>query len=395
MKKLPMLLLTIIFAWQANGQSLVEAYKTGSVSLVPVQGYAAGSSWSKIFPDYNTDAYHNPIGMYKSIAIAPDGSVFVGNYSTYNIHKFDSNGKLVLTFGKKGAAEGDFQERPTLGGVVGGKYVFTHEHNGKIKLFTLDGKYAKTVTLDYMPLKTIALTSNKIAVIGHVPMNGNVRYVITIIDPETGEQKIIRKYDNLWVNSGLTIIKDKGMFSISPAFSRNDIIIRATPDGNLLLGVNMKNNLEVISPTGELVKSFKLDFTPPLYPKEVKDEFTINMEKRVSEGKFTKEDIAPIYKEDFFPKNTPFFYNLLIDSDGNLLVFRFVDEDVEHKFRVYSFDSNGKNIAEATLEIPGFKVSLNNRFEELVFDKENVIGFLKPEGENTTGQLVKFEVKGK
>ncbi len=390
-----MFLLTIIFAWQANGQSLVDAYKTGSVSLVPVQGFAAETNWSKIFPDYNTDDYHNPIGMYKSIAIAPDGSVFVGNYSTYNIHKFDSNGKLILTFGKKGKGEEDFQERPTLGGVVGGKYVFTHEHNGKIKLFTLDGKYAKTLTLDYMPIKTIALTSNKIAAIGHVPMNGNVRYVITIIDPETGEQKIIRKYDNLWVNSGLTITNDKGMFSISPAFSRNEIIIRSLPDGNLLLGINTQNNMEVISPSGEQVKSFKLDFTPPSYPEELKSEFVSNIETSVSEGKFTKKDAAPVYEEDFFPKNTPYFYNLLIDSDGNLLVFRFIDEDVEHKFRVYSFDSNGKNIAEATLEIPGFKLSLNNRFEELVFDKGKAIGFLKPEGENTTGQLVKFEVKGK
>ena len=393
MKRIGLLLIAFAFAFQASGQSLLEAYKTGKVTLEPDQSYAAGQNWQSIYPDYNTTDYHNPIGKYKSIAVAPDGSIFVGNYSTYTIQKFDVNGKLVNTFGRKGKDDGDFKERPTLGGVVGGKYVFTHEHNGNVKLFTLDGKYAKTIKLDYMPLKTIALTSSKIAIVGHVPMGGSVRYVITIIDPETGEQLIIRKMDNLWSQNGLTIKKDKGMFSMSPAFSGNDIVVRALPDGNLLLGVNKQDKLEILSPTGELVKSFKLDFTPPAYPKEIKEEFISNVEKRVAAGQFTKEEVAPIYKDDFFPKNTPFFYNMLVDSDGNLLVFRFVDEDVDHKFRVYSFDSNGKNIAEATLEVPNYKLSLNNRFEDIVFFKGKVIGLLQPKGENTTSRLVRFDVK--
>ncbi|HPV57501.1 MAG TPA: hypothetical protein PKW61_10270, partial [Tenuifilaceae bacterium] len=192
MKKLTVFLMTMAFLYAVKGQSLLDIYKSGKASLEPESSFAVGANWEKIFPDYLEVSYGNSIGYYKSIAVASDGSVFVGNYSSYTIQKFNSKGELVLTFGKKGKGVGEFSERPTLGGVIGNKYVFTHELNGHIKIFSTDGNYIKTIKVDYMPLKTIAC-GTKIALVGFVVARTNDRRVITIIDPETEEQKIIKK----------------------------------------------------------------------------------------------------------------------------------------------------------------------------------------------------------
>ena len=130
--------------------------------------------------------------------------------------------------------------------------------------------------------------------------------------------------------------------SFSPMFTKAELMIRSLSNGNLIVGINTRKLLEEYSVDGKLVKSFNLDFEAPAYPEDLKKEFMAGVEKRIEENKLTKEDVAEAYKPDFFPKNTPFYYNFLVDSDGNLLVFRFIEEDVDHKFRVYSFDSNGK-----------------------------------------------------
>jgi len=393
MKQINLFFLVIVFTIQANGQLLIDSYKTGNIILAQENDFSKGTNWNEVFPDYDLVIYGKNIGYYKSIAVAPDGSIFVGNYSSYSIQKFDTNGNMLFSFGKKGKAEGDFIERPTLGGVVSGKYVFTHEHNGHIKLFTLDGKFLKTISLDYMPLKAIALNSNKIAVIGHVSIGKSVRHVVTIIDPETGIKQIIKKFDDLWKNGGLTITKNNCMYGFSPSFSKNEVIIRPLQNGNILIGVNTNKTLEIYTTEGKLVNSFDLDFTPLEYPIEYKKKFIVDVEKSVSEGKFTKEEIAPIYKDNFFQKYIPYYYNILVDSDGNILVFQFVDEDVDHKFRVYTIDSKGQNVAETILELQDYKLSLNYRFEEIAFYKGKVIGLINPAGNNTEPyHLMKFDI---
>ncbi|MGE0076914.1 MAG: hypothetical protein AB7S48_03550 [Bacteroidales bacterium] len=395
MKKVMLFLLSIAFTYTVNGQSLIDIYKTGKVAFEPESNFAVGANWSKIFPDYATVSYGNSIGYYKSIAQTSDGNIFIGNYSSYTIQKFNTNGDLILTFGKKGKGVGEFTERPTLGGAIGNKYVFTHELNGHIKIFSTDGKYIKTIKVDYMPLKTIAC-GRKIALIGHVSIKSGTRYVITIIDPETEEQKIIKKYDNLSNGSTIVVNKNNYMLFFSPLFTESNLVIRSLPNGNLVVGISTSKLIEEYTTDGKLVKSFNLDFTPPAYPEDLKKEFISEIEKKVANNKFTKEDVSEAYKPDFFPKNTPFYYNILVDNEGNILVFRFVEEDVDHKLRVYSFDNNGKALAEATLDVSGYKLSLNYRFEELCFHNGVVYGLLHPKSDKMQPlQLVKFKVKSK
>ncbi len=398
MKRVKLLFLGLSIVLQVSGQSLVDTYKSGTLKLVQDTEYAKENSWGEIFSDYKQKVNGMPVGLYKSIAVAPDGSVFVGNYNSYSISKFNLAGKHVLTFGSKGTSEQDFKVRPVLGGVVGGKYVFTHEHNGHIKLFTLNGEFVKNIKLDYMPLKTVSLSSNRIALVGHVPMGEKgVRYVITIIDPDSGEANVIKKYDDVWDNPNLTISKNSYLYSYSPFSTTNRMFIRGLPDGNLLVGFSFSNQLSVYSPSGKHMRDIALDYPSLPYPEDLKKEFIARMEAMVEQRDgFTKADIAPIYREDFFRKTMPYYYNLLVDDEGNILVFRFIDEEVDHLFRVYTYSSNGKWVGDAIVDLSGFKLGLNYKYEEIAFHNKHLYGILQPSTDEVVPpQLVKFGLKGK
>lgn len=411
MKKLKVLLIIVGFALQTSGQSLLDIYKTGTLKLVPEEEYAKGVSWDVVFPDSQkklkglpTDLHESvdlnknlAVGLNKSLAVAPDGSVFVGNKSSHSISKFDPKGQFLFTFGKQGKGEEDFKGNPTMGGVVGGKYVFTFEVNGHVKLFTLDGKFVKNIKLDYMPLRAVALQSNGIAVLGHVPMKNSVRYVITVINPDTGETEIIKKFDNLWGREySLVLKKPQFVISFIPMFSKEDLIIRGLPDGNILFGTTFSNSLSVFSPNGKHVKDVTLEYKSLPYPEDLKKEFVTRMEQRVHDGKFTKDDIEPIYGENFFRKTMPYYYNFMVDAEGNILVFKFTDEDVDHKFNVYTYDGSGKFVGEVTLESTGYSMALEYRIENVVFHNDKAIGILNLQKDSSVPpQLLRFHLKGK
>lgn len=395
MKRLSVLLLIVGLAMQISGQSMLDVYRAGTLKLEKDNSFASGMDWYDVFPDFERVSYGRPDGLYKSVAVAPDGSVFVGNHGSYSISKFDASGKYIKTFGQQGNSKEDFKARPKLGGVVSGKYVFTHESNGHIKLFNLNGDFVKNIAVDYMPLKTIALASSRIALVGHVPMGGKTSYVITIIDPDSGEQNVIKRYDEEFSSKVLTLKREEYIISWSPQVSRNHFFIRALPDGNLLAGSNFSNTLTVFAPEGKVVREIELDYLALPYPEEMKKEFISRIEAmEKKEEKITKADIAPIYKDDFFQKSMPFYYNFLVDAEGNILVFRYVDKDVDHMFSIYTYSSDGKWIGDAIIDLAGYKLGLQYQMDEVSFHGKYLYGILQPISTATVPpQLVRFNIK--
>jgi len=69
---------------------LQKHYKKGEIVLKGIEGFGEGNDWEELFYD-----------PYKDMVVAPDGSVFVANSRTHNIFKFDKQGKLLKTFGRK------------------------------------------------------------------------------------------------------------------------------------------------------------------------------------------------------------------------------------------------------------------------------------------------------
>ena len=99
------MLCALVFIVVAVGASLlslgVEQHGAhGAKALVFEELYAVGVS--------DNGPYEEIFGMYQSVALAKDGTLYIGDESAKEIRVFDGHGKHVTTFGREGRAPGEF-----------------------------------------------------------------------------------------------------------------------------------------------------------------------------------------------------------------------------------------------------------------------------------------------
>ncbi len=103
-----------------------------------------------------------------AVAVAPDGSIFAADgYGLSLIHKFDSNGKYIKTFGKKGEAEGEFRachgialdtrgEKPLL--------LVCDRENRRLQHFDLDGNFVAVITTGLRRPCAVSIHGDNVAI---------------------------------------------------------------------------------------------------------------------------------------------------------------------------------------------------------------------------------------
>ena len=368
------------------GQAFSQFYSNETVNLKEVPEYAAMNDWNNLFSDYHTESGGRGLGKLKQIVVAPDGSIFMSHKTTYAIWKFDQNGELVKKFGKKGNGKGEFVMRATVGGITGGKYLYTTDVQGRMLFFDLNGNYVKSLKLDYMPLRTIPLSQMKIAIFGHVPMGkGKVKNIVSILDSESGKEKIIWEgfYDPSFTE--IKLANGKSMLvklNISfPDVSRYGIA--ATSNGNLLVASNEGHNLSEYSSDGNLIRSFPLDIKPVkitdadidrMYETQL-NTFDLFQERLSEERTLTQEELDQVkaeYKKRLEAKREelkggdllPLYSTIITDPEDNILVFEYTEEKDTNQFSAFKFNGNGSLI--------GVSKFVSNEFD-LTFTPSNFI----------------------
>lgn len=375
MKKLILLIASLFMINGLRAQTLVDVYKKGQINLIPDTEYAKNTDWNKLFNDRNEIKYGNPIGKMKSIAVTENGELFIGNYGNYKIYKFDKEGKFVKEFGKEGGKKGEFLYRPTLNGVLDNKYVFASDHQGRIQFFDLDGNFVKMVKLDYMPLQIIPLKDNKIAIWGHVPYNGDVRYIVSIKDINTGEEKIVDSYFNSLIKLKPITVKDKNgyLYGFSPTAVNDKTIIERTPDGNLIVGHNVESKLSIFSPNGDLIKTLDLNKSPIKTTEKDKAKFLKTVKDYLVEKDLYEENKELLNDPNIYPEYYPIFYAIKTDPEGNILIFNYSEEE-GNSFLVY--DKDGKFICKSNIKSDKFKLDINSRFNTFEIQSNGLYAFV-------------------
>lgn len=375
MKKIILLIVMLYIAFCIQAQSLLDVYHKGQIKLVPDTEYAKNTDWNKIFDDRNDEKYGNPIGKMKSIAVSSSGELFISNYSKYNIYKFDANGNFVKEFGKEGGKKGEFLYRPTLHGILDNKLVFASDHQGRIQFYDLGGNFVKMVKIDYMPLQIVPLKNNKIAIAGHVPYNGDTKYIVSIKDIVTGEEKIIDSYFNSLIKLKPIRIKTKdgGMFGFSPSGLRDKTILEKTFDGNLIVSHNVESILNIFSPDGNKIKTINLELSATKTSAEEKEKFLNGVKDFLIKKDLYEENKDLLNDPNIYPENYPLFYSIKTDPEGNVLVFKFTKEK-GNSFLV--FDKTGKFICESKLYSESLKLDINSRFSTFEISPDAIYAFV-------------------
>lgn len=382
-----------IFAWlyilsNSFGQNLSNLYKKDLISLEPVPGYAQNNDWNQLFADSAFRDYGKPLGQMKKIVVAPDGSVFMSHKTRYEIWKFDKNGKFVKKFGSKGSKPGQFVMLPSIEGILDGKYVFTTDVQGRVLFFDLEGNFIKSIKLDYMPLDMVPLKGSKIAIMGHVPWKGEVsKSIVHIKDLDTGQEKEIwNDFEPYFQNSIVIRFPHGGMMTCSLPYSHSSLTrfrLATSKDGNLILASPKTGKIMEYSPDGKLINSFQVNIQPltitaediqEQYQKAVKEAgnfekylFKSEMGNRMTDAERTalvndyEKQIEKIKDRSLYPEHLPYFSSLIVDSEGNLLVFEFTKDDsiTTNRFKAYSYTMKGNFIGSSSFKNETLDLNFN------------------------------------
>ncbi|MDR1369160.1 MAG: hypothetical protein LBJ72_03380 [Dysgonamonadaceae bacterium] len=412
MKKRKYICLTYLFLLTLNlqAQKLLDVYRNGIVRLTEVEEYGQKNNWEQIFFDYTKMSGQKQIGKVKNIAVAPDGSVFMSDLTTYTIAKFDKDGNFQKRFGQKGGKNKDFLYDPAISGVLDNKYVITYDLQGRIQLFTLNGDFVKLVKLDYIPNRIVPLKDSYVAIKGFVVTTKGSKQFIEIRNLDTGSKKMIWQRMDVYqikrviIGSNSYLMKEPFLFYSKKYY---DPMIERNKKGELIVAFSESGEIAQYSPTGTLLRKFKSDVEPlSVSVEELKSNIERakqQMEKEMDDDKLKPEEKEKMIKEyvsransriesGMYQETMPCFSSFIVDSDDNLLLFEFSREK-DNQFRVHTLDQQGKSVATSSFQSDHYSLSFIpgkfTFFNGCIY----AVGMVKEGGGEVPLRLVKFEIK--
>lgn len=365
---------------------LQSQYKKGPITLKGEKNFGEKNDWEALFFD-----------RYREMIIAPDGNILVANSRQDNFYKFDKQGNFIKKFGQHGEGPGDVYSPGELS-ILDNKYLVAGEYASRrrITVWDFDGNCKKVVKTIKNPFFPTSLKENKIAYLtfSQPPEEKNgfqEKTQIIIKDIETGTEKIIQEISLL----------DRSEIMLGKNMSTNignffgEVFLSKTLDGNLLVGISNQPRIKILSPTGKEIFSFNLKISPiPIdsaYIKKFRD-YTLSELYSKDEAsmdsthKFWHELDKKVFRTyDFstiFDKQLPLYYEILVDSDGNFLVFKYSDclENCKTFFQVYS--SKGEFICETELDKGIYDFEIDRRFKNICFTTEGILGLFINKGDD-------------
>jgi hypothetical protein len=371
---------------------LVDFYKKGTIKIINSPDFGKSTDWESLF--YN---------LSKTIAIATDGCIFVSNFKEHNIFKFSPSGEYIKKFGRKGQGPGDLYYPHHLS-ILDNKYLVISEDFRylQISLFDLQGKYIKKLKTEFYVFDVIALKKDKIAYLYiDSSMEEESKAKILIKDVESEEEQLMdtipfAEKSSIRLNFTRTQIGKRTSSYVRYLYFDNyigEVFIARTKNGNLLVGLSSTPDIKIYSIQGQLVSSFQLKMTPaPVTSDYIQKIKNININEARAKKKDYIKKLENISFDRFFEKHLPYYRKILVDSEGNILVFKWLDcvDKCENVFQVYS--PEGKYICESKIDegIYDFEI---NEIKNMVFTNKGIIGcFQLKDSDEISVRLVKVKI---
>ncbi len=385
MKKTILILIVLALMSGLLWSDLHEHYKKGTIKLKNTGDFGKDTDWA--------DYFHTP---YNEVIISHDGSIFAVCSRRNCIYKFDKKGGFIKKFGQRGQGPSDmiFPGDPTI---LDKKYIVVGEYASykRIDIWDLEGNFVKLIRTKKSNLGTVALKENKIAYMAtnqHAEKKNGYKRISQVIikDINSGKEKVIREITLLDRHS----IEVGKHISIGVGNFIGQVILAQTIEGNLAVGVSNQPEIKIYSPKGKEINSFSLKITPIPVSKDfiakIKNYRLAELEK---DGKETMNRTKKFWYEqrmkaipnfDFsklFTTHLPLYDEILVDDEGNFLVFKFSEciTECKPKFQVYS--KTGEFVCETELDTGIYDVFIDTRFKTLRFTTDGIIGYAMEKGD--------------
>lgn len=388
MSKIKLILfLFILLIGLSSHAELLKFYQKGEIQISPSPDFGKNSDWESIF-----------LKNQMELTVSPESDIFVTDSSTHTVFHFSPNGDLLAKFGQKGQGPGDLF-RPGDISILDGKYLVIGNYASQrcISLFDFTGKFIKSVRTNHSVFSPIALKNNKIAYLYYRYENTTnsfrTRLSNVVIKNISDGSEI--KVDTLKIPDN-SLIRDKnGRGGVQMDNLIGKAIIARTSKGNLLVGASNSPEIKIYSEKGQLKKTFNLDFKPLPATTDYINKYRHYKLSRLRSSK-SKAHMADILKKasfkNLFGDHLPYYYEILVDTEGNILVFKWQDcfEDCNHIFRVYT--PEGKYVCETRLINNSFKMTISNFKRNTSFTRQGIITILESDSEDDESiKLVKIK----
>lgn len=366
----------ILHAGMSYGQSdLTDSYMSGPIHLLKDPGYGRNTDWNALF-------YH----LFCDLTVAPDGSLFIASSRQHKIFKFGPDGNLIRYFGQEGQGPGDFNMPGDLS-VLDGRFLVVGEYalSQRISLFDLEGNFKKVLKTGRPPYRPVALRDGKIAYIVHNYRGEGQKdrkkiESVVIRDIHNDQEIVVDKFTFRMPS----IKMGQGSMSFGGSTSGSFFIV-SSGEGNLIVGNSLYPVFDVYAPDGKKITTFPLNMKPlPVTKKLISEYKKYNIDQMSRNSRLSQEQILEMQKQlkkapwdHIFSENLPLYREVIVDVEGNLLVFTKSEclEDCPILIHVYS--PEGEFICETELVEGPFSLTVDSRIKNMCFTAQGLIAMVE------------------
>lgn len=282
----------------------------------------------------------------QNIEMAEDGRVYVLDSKNYKIYVFDGNGKFLSAFGKRGEGPGEFRT------VQMGRQIFVVQENlvfverGRLQLFSLDGKFLKTVIFPAQLRPRVFVTPDRfISAPASVDDPRQKETPITLYNTNDKQSKVIahfRPFDRATAtetNNDQQVTIGIVIGEITP------LMELAYRHNKIYYGMSSQYRLHITDIEGKILTEFGI---PDRTPKKVSQKFIDDLKLQLNDvpTEFLKRILAGL------PSHASYFFTIVVGAGGEIYIF-VSDPDSTSGKRIDIFSPDGKYIYCSEFTIPG------------------------------------------
>jgi hypothetical protein len=313
------------------------------VKLAVAPDFGVGVDWRAVFSGYQGR------GTYKNLVRMSDGRWIVADSRTYNFLVFDENGRFLKMLWKTGLRKAESSSavnRPEWISLLADKYVFVSEP-GRIRVFDLEGKEIRSTAINH-PIQCFeALDDRTVAIAGSMErIDLPKRYVAGLVDLETGKETIVMDSIESRPRKKAVPLTADGNKTMSVDYPYAEIrgFVRKIPEGGFLAGFSNWPEIEIYDKTGRQLRIIMLKTERAAFEKRIIDS-DASRNKAIEESvkrAFPSRGFGVYVMSRYleFSQANPYYYNLIVNDEGKMLVFYFPAEGENPVYQTYSLDGN-------------------------------------------------------
>lgn len=394
MKKI-VLIISLIFA-----SYIVDAQV---INLIKDNSYAVNNDWKTIFDNF------------KKLTVFDDGTAMISHKNENRYSLFDKNGKLVkdIKIYFEDSKKNTFNLQPVFG-KIGELYFTGNNSQGYIYLFNNNGLIVKELKIDYSAIDMLALDDSHIAIYGSTSWQTKQRYFISIVDINTGKDKIIYDY----FRSDFRATNDEDYIIYANVYVK-DMPEMAKMSDKLIVALSDVGKIRIYTSSGDFIEEKQLDWQPKTLSVEEQKVIQTNainkyreqLEAFQKKTKFKSEDgtIYENYDNKELVQRVQELLNMIENGmehitkpitigwftaskkglGDNVIFFEDATESGENKFRTYSVEQ-GRTLSQNSFQCADYNLAITKN--HFVINNGYVYGVQELKDLKGEMRLVRFKL---